>query len=147
AIALQVEPPAEVILTNYSTVFTFYFGGTAWIGGRQVLLLGLPLIQTLTISQLEAYIFRELAQRNMRLGIWVDRTMVAIQTAATSLGALTRPFEWYGRLFSKAALPGFRQDEAHADALAAATYGADTLIDALSASVRIGRVAIDYVVY
>lgn len=112
-------------------------------GRRRVMVLGLPLMQVMTVSQMRAVLAHEFGHYHggdTRLGPWIYRTRETIERTLSGLSrqsaALQLPFLWYGRLFLRVTQSVSRQQELAADALAARTVGARPMIDGLRTLAR-----------
>jgi Zn-dependent protease with chaperone function len=115
-------------------------------GGRSYLVIGLPLLQAVTPTELRAVLAHELAhlsRRHGRIGVWIYRIRTTWDQLLSSLeeerkwtGAFRRFFEWYVPRFNAHTFPLMRAHEFEADRLAADAVGADALGQAL------GRLAI-----
>ena len=106
-------------------------------GRRRVMVLGLPLIQVLTVSELEAAVAHELghyAGGDTRQA-WVYRTREKIARALTTLRGgwrlLRLPFVLYARLFMYVTQAASRRQEYAADRLAARIVGAQPVASML----------------
>ena len=106
-------------------------------GRRRVMVVGLPLIQVLTVSELEAVIAHEFghyAGGDTRQA-WVYRTREKIGRTLATLRRgwrlLRLPFLLYGRLFMRVTQAVSRRQEFVADQLAARIVGAQPLASAL----------------
>ena len=133
--------PAEVYVTPDMNA------GVLQRGRRRVMVLGLPLMQVLTVNEMRAVLAHEFGHYHggdTRLGPWIYRTREAIErairNASRSSGLLQLPFLWYGRLFMRVTQAVSRQQELAADALAARTFGSRSMIGGLRALAR-GSVA------
>lgn len=129
------EPmPAEVYITPEMNA------GVLQRGSSRVMVLGLPLMQVMTVSQMRAVIAHEFGHYHggdTKLGPWVYRTR---ETIGRTIGGLSRqssilqlPFVWYGTLFLRVSQAVSRRQEFAADELAARTFGARSMIDGLRA--------------
>ncbi len=114
---------------------------------RRVMVLGLPLMQVLTVNEMRAVLAHEFGHYHggdTRLGPWIYRTREAIerivQNASRQSAVLQLPFLWYGRMFMRITQAVSRRQELTADALAARTFGAASMIGGLRALAR-GSVA------
>ncbi|TMF18920.1 MAG: hypothetical protein E6I31_14475 [Chloroflexi bacterium] len=104
------EPmPHEVYLVPDVNAGVRERGGLMGIGGRRVMLLGLPLLTVLTISQMRAVLAHEFGHYHggdTRIAPWVYRTREAIirtiRHLSGSSSVLHLPFVWYGNLFLRA---------------------------------------------
>ena len=130
--------PAEVYLVNDVNAWVTARGGFMGFGSRRVMGLGLPLLQTLGVSELRAVLAHEFGHYqggDTRLGPWVYKTRAAIGRTLRGLGAhssmLQKPFVWYGNMFLRVSHAISRRQELTADQLAARLYGAQPLAHAL----------------
>jgi Zn-dependent protease with chaperone function len=109
---------------------------------RNVLLLGLPLLESLTPVQLRAVIGHELghlSRQHSRLSIWIyrvrqtwDRLLEQLESRGSRLAFLfTGFFRWYSPHFSAASFVLVRADEFVADACAARVAGTVAAREAL----------------
>jgi heat shock protein HtpX len=138
------EPmPAEVYITPEMNA------GVLQRGRRRVMVLGLPLMQIMSVSQMRAVLAHEFGHYHSgdtRLGPWVYRTRETIERTLRTVsrqGALLQlPFLWYGRLFLRVSQGVSRQQEFAADQLAARTVGAKPMIDGLR-NLAQGAIAFD----
>src|SRR3984893_15487470 len=127
------EPmPAEVYLTPEMNA------GVLQRRRRRVMVLGLPLMQIMSVSQMRAVLAHEFGHYHggdRRLGPWVYRTRETIERTLRTVspqGALLQlPSLLYGRLFLRVSQGVSRQQEFAADQLAARTVGAKPMIDGL----------------
>lgn len=139
------EPmPKEVYLTAEVNAAVFQRGGFLGIGGRRVMMVGLPLLQALNVAEFEGVLVHEFGHYyggDTRLGPWIYRTREAIGRTIQNLrgrAALQIPFRAYGRQFLKVTQAISRQQEFAADALAARTVGAGSMISGLKRVHRAG---------
>lgn len=129
------EPmPHEVYLVPDVNAGVRERGGFMGFRGRRVMLLGLPLLQVLTISEMRAVLAHEFGHyhgSDTRLAPWIYKTREAIirtvQQLSGSNSVLHLPFVWYGRMFLRVTQAISRRQEFEADALAARTVGARPL--------------------
>lgn len=127
------EPmPAEVYITPEMNA------GVLQRGRRRVMVIGLPLMQVMSVSEMRAVLAHEFGHYHggdTKLGPWVYRTRETIERTLRTVsrqGALLQlPFLWYGRLFLRVSQAVSRQQEFAADLLAARTMGAKPMIDGL----------------
>jgi Zn-dependent protease with chaperone function len=140
-VARQVgEPmPAEVYLVPDVNAAVSERGGRLGLGGSRVMVVGLPLLQVLCVSELRAVLAHEFGHYyggDARLAAWVYRTRVAVgrtQDLSRYRDLLHLPFSLYRKLFMRVTNSISRRQEFAADALAARTVGARAMIGALSA--------------
>ena len=130
--------PREVFLVPQLNAWVAQRGGVMGFGSRRVMGLGLPLLEALSVRQLEAVLAHEFGHYHggdTRLGPWVYVTRVAIGRSIAQLerqgSALAKPFEWYGRAFLRITHAVSRRQEFTADELAARAVGAAAQRDAL----------------
>jgi Zn-dependent protease with chaperone function len=126
--------PAEVYITPEMNA------GVLQRGRRRVMVLGLPLMQILSVPQMRAVIAHEFGHYHggdTRLGPWIYRTRETIERtlrlASRQSALLQLPFLWYGRMFLKVTQAVSRRQELVADELAARTVGARPMIEGLRA--------------
>ena len=138
------EMPAEVYLLNEVNAWVSQRGGIMGFGGRRVMGLGLPLMQTTTVSQFRAILAHEFGHYHggdTKLGPWIYKTRLAIARTLQSLdndGIIHKPFAWYGNFFMRVTQAISRAQELAADRLAAQVAGARSMIDALVSVERAG---------
>lgn len=132
------EMPAEVYLTPEVNAWVAQRGGVMGFGSRRVMGLGLPLLQLLRVTQLQAVLTHEFGHYyggDTRLGPWIYKTRAAIGRTLQNLSGrsslLQTPFLWYGNLALRITHGVSRQQEFAADALAARTVGSRPLAEAL----------------
>jgi heat shock protein HtpX len=131
--------PAEVYLVRDMNAFVSQRGGLMGFGSRRIMGLGLPLLQALDVTQLEAVLAHEFGHYHggdVKLGPWIYKTRNAIVRTVQALAeggssVLRKPFEWYGLLFLRITQAISRQQEYAADALAARVVGARPLGEGL----------------
>jgi Zn-dependent protease with chaperone function len=138
ASATKQEMPAEVYLVGDMNAWVAHRGGTMGMGAQRVMGLGLPLLQTLTVSELRAVLAHEFGHYHggdTKLGRFVYQTRAAIGRTLANLGEhgsiLQLPFLWYGRLFLRVSHAVSRRQELAADQLAAQVAGARPLAEGL----------------
>lgn len=144
--ATKQAMPDEVYLVPEINAFVAQRGGVMGFGSRRVMGIGLPLLETLTVTELCAVIAHEFGHYeggDTKLGPWIYKTRASITRTLQSLarhsgGILQKPFEWYGIGFARLTLAISRRQEFVADELAARTYGADSLERALMGLERSG---------
>ncbi len=98
--AVGESMPEEVYVTPEMNA------GVLQRGRRRVMVLGLPLMQVMTTSQMRAVLAHEFGHYyggDTRLGPWIYRTRETIERTLSGLSRtssfLQLPFLWYGRLF------------------------------------------------
>jgi heat shock protein HtpX len=129
--------PAEVYVTPEMNAGVFQRGR------RRVMVLGLPLMQIMSVAQMRAVIAHEFGHYHggdTRLGPWIYRTREAIERALSfssrQSALLQLPFLLYGRLFMRVTQAISRRQELTADELAARTVGAKPMINGLRSLTR-----------
>ena len=129
------QVPAEVYLVNDVSATVTSRGGFAGFGTRRVLLLGLPLMEAVSVQELKALLAHEFGHSHdgtVRLGRWIHRVRTAVVTSMPPpQSAAASVFAWYGNLFLRATQDAARCQELVADAVAARLVGANALISAL----------------
>ena len=138
--AVGESMPAEVFVTPEMNA------GVLQRRRRRVMVLGLPLMQVLTVNQMRAVLAHEFGHYHggdTRLGPFIYRTREAIErviTRSRQSAILQLPFVLYGRVFLRVTQAVSRRQELTADALAAKTFGAQAMTEGLRALAR-GSVA------
>jgi heat shock protein HtpX len=133
----QQAMPKHVFLVPEMNAFVANRGGLMGFGSRRLMGIGLPLMQVLTVSQLEAVLAHEFGHYHggdTKLGPWVYKTRAAIGRTLQHLGSdgfLHLPFQWYGNLFLRVTYAVSRAQEFAADRLAASCVGARALTEGL----------------
>lgn len=132
--------PAEVYLVPDVNAAVTQRGGFGGAHARRIMLIGLPLVQVLTVAELRAVLAHEFGHYHggdTRLGPWVYRTREAIGRTLERVGRhsrmLRKPFQWYGLLFLRVTQAVSRRQEFAADELAARVVGAGPMISGLRA--------------
>jgi Zn-dependent protease with chaperone function len=150
--------PRETYLVSDVNAWVSQRGGFMGIGSRRVMGLGLPLLQVLTTSQLEAVLAHEFGHYHggdTRLGPLIYKTRAAIgrtlQSLATDpregfsmISLIQAPFRWYGTMYLRVTLAISRAQEFAADRLAARTIGSAALIEGLRTVHRVAGASNHY---
>jgi Zn-dependent protease with chaperone function len=133
--------PAEVYLIPQVNAWVAQRGGVLGFGGRRVMAIGLPVLHTLTVSELRAVLAHEFGHfhgGDTSLGVFIYQTRAAIQrtvqglaAAEGRLSALSGPFVAYGTMFLRVTQKISRAQEAEADELAARVAGPTPLAEGL----------------
>ena len=138
ASATKQEMPAEVYLVGDMNAWVAHRGGLMGLGAHGIMGLGLPLLQTLSVSELRAVLAHEFGHYHggdTKLGRFVYVTRAAIGRTLENLGRhgsiLQLPFIWYGNLFLRVSHAVSRSQELAADQLAARVVGARPLAEGL----------------
>jgi Zn-dependent protease with chaperone function len=114
---------------------------------------GLPLLQELTVSQLQGVLAHEFGHYHggdVKLGPWIHKTRAAIgrivlmlaDSGSVVLQIAHLPFVWYGEFFLRFTQAISRNQELAADSLAAQTVGRECFFSGLKA-VHAGGVAFE----
>jgi heat shock protein HtpX len=130
------EMPAHVYLVSDVNAFVTQRGGVMGIGGRRVMGIGLPLMQSLTVQELRAVVAHEFGHYHagdVKIGPWIHKTRAAIGRTIQRLSnsILQRIFVAYANLFLRTTLAVSRRQEFIADEVAANTAGATSMASAL----------------
>lgn len=143
--------PAHVYLDHDVNAAVTEAGGFLGMGSRKVLIVGLPLMATLTEAELKAVIAHEFGHyvgQDTKFGAWTWRTRAAVFRTLELLRdeddesiwskVISKPFEWYAKLFLRLTTAVSRRQEFAADEVAARVAGRDAHVSALR---RIHRLA------
>ncbi len=138
--AVRQAMPSEVYLIPQVNAWVAQRGGAMGFGSRRVMGLGLPLLQILKVSELQAVLAHEFGHfsgGDTGLGPWVYKTRVAIgrtlQNLSSHRSLLFYPFLWYGKLFMRISQAVSRRQEFAADELASRAVGSQPLMEGLKA--------------
>ena len=129
--------PAEVYLIPDVNAWVSQRGGIMGFGSRRVVGIGLPLLETLTVSQLKAVIAHEFGhyyRGDTKLGPWVYKTRGSIIRTVVSLkrhSVLRLPFVSYGKMFLRITQGISRCQEYSADEVASKIAGSQNMMTAL----------------
>jgi heat shock protein HtpX len=150
AAATGQSEPADVYLLNEVNAWVTHRGGSMGFGSRQVMGIGLPLMQALSVSEFKAIVAHEFghySSGDVKLGPWIYKTRAAIgRTIAGVHGTfIEAPFLWYGRQFLKLTHAVSRQQEFIADQVAARIAGTPDLAGALRRVTAVAPVFSSYV--
>lgn len=136
--AVGQSMPAEVYLIPEVNAWVGQRGGFMGIGSRRIMGLGLPLLETLNVSQLEAVLVHEFGhyyRGDTRLGPWVYKTRNSLIRTVNSLrrhsSVLRSPFLAYGKMYLRVTQAVSRQQEYCADELSARMAGSENAMSAL----------------
>lgn len=130
--------PAEVYLVNDVNAFVTSRGGLMGFASRRVMGIGLPLLQAVSVQELEAILAHEFGHYHggdVALGPWIYKTRAAIGRTIGQLEehVLQFIFVWYGNLFLRITHAVSRNQEFVADEVAARAAGAGVMISGLRA--------------
>jgi Zn-dependent protease with chaperone function len=137
--AMRRPMPDAVYLTYGPNAGIGSAGGFAGIGSRSYVVVGLPLMAAMTISEFRAVIAHEFGHHvagDTRLAPIVYRTRERIVSTISNLRGsgwrlMHLPFLWYGRMYMRVTQSVSRRQELAADAIAARIAGAGALATAL----------------
>ena len=150
AAALNEPLPREVYLVGQVNAFVADRGGMMGIGSRRVMGIGLPLLSSLTVSEMRAVLAHEFAHYysgDTRMGPWVYKTQSAMIRAFRNIGSLgelgriaalqfmhmvvTAILRWYFIFFLRVINFVSRRKEYRADELASLVAGGEPLVRGL----------------
>jgi len=152
AVATGEAMPAHVYVVNDVNAFVTQRGGIMGLGSRRVMGLGMPLLRTLTVSELRAVVAHEMGHfygGDTKLGPWIYKTRGAMVRTVVNLskagaeagsvheliplmfGAIRAPFLWLAKGFLRVSQAVSRAQEYSADGVAVRTEGAPALINGL----------------
>lgn len=151
AAATRQAMPDEVYVTGEVNAWVAHRGGAMGVGTRRVMGLGLPLMQTLTLSQFRSVLAHEFGHYvagDTKLAPLVYKTREAIwrtiENVSKSSGLLHKPFLWYGNFYLRVTQAISRTQELNADSLAARVAGGRNAAAALES---VHRTSLAYEVY
>ncbi|MEQ1829035.1 MAG: M48 family metallopeptidase, partial [Pirellula sp.] len=139
--ATQQSMPVEVYAVPEMNAWVANRGGVMGFGSRRIMGLGVPLMQVLSNQQFRGVLAHEFGHYHAgdtKLGPWIYVTRSAIIRTVVNLlqngsSILSKPFEWYLKLFLWITQKVSRTQEFTADALAAQTVGPEAMSSALKA--------------
>jgi Zn-dependent protease with chaperone function len=150
ATSLNEPIPREVYLVGQVNAFVADRGGIMGIGSRRVMGIGLPLLSSLTISEMRAVLAHEFAHYyggDTKMGPWVYKTQSAMIRAFRNIGSLgqlgriaalqfmnmvvTFILKWYFIFFLRVINFVSRKKEYRADELACLVAGSEPLVQGL----------------
>ena len=159
AAALSEPVPRDVYLIGDANAFVADRGGIMGFGGRRIMGLGLPLLSTMTVSQVRAVLAHEFAHYysgDTSLGPWVYRTKASFVRIFENVGTVgelariavlgtmylfvTMLLNWYFVSFLRICNFVSRRQEYRADELACLVAGRQNLVDGLHAMHRVAAV-------
>ena len=150
AAALDEPLPREVYLVGQVNAFVADRGGIMGFGSRRVMGIGLPLLSSLTVSEIRAVLAHEFAHYyggDTKMGPWLYKTQSAMIRAFRNIGSVRRfgripalqlvnlvatfILKWYFILFLRVINFVSRRQEYRADELACLVAGAEPLVQGL----------------
>ncbi len=159
ASALSESVPRDVYLIGEANAFVADRGGIVGLGSRRIMGLGLPLLSTMTVSQIRAVLAHEFAHYyggDTSVGPWVYRTKASFVRVFENVGSVgklarvavlgvmyvvvTTLLKWYFVGFLRISNFVSRRQEYRADELACLLAGRRNLIDGLQALHRAAAV-------
>jgi heat shock protein HtpX len=148
--ALNEPLPREVYLVGQANAFVADRGGIMGFGSRRVMGIGLPLLSSLTISEMRAVLAHEFAHYyggDTKMGPWVYKTQTAMIRTVRNIGSMgyigrvavmqlmrlvaTFLLKWYFVFFLRVVNFVSRRQEYRADELACLVGGAEPLAQGL----------------
>jgi heat shock protein HtpX len=138
AAATDSAMPEDVYLAPDVNAGVAHVGGFVGIGARPIMIIGLPLIAVLSVSELRGVIAHEFGHYvggETKLAPLIYRTRDAIGRTVFGLANSTQgfqqllsfPFLWYGRLYLRATQAVSRRQELDADRMAARIAGGTSM--------------------
>lgn len=159
AAVLSEPAPSDVYLIGDANAFVADRGGIMGFGSRRIMGLGLPLLSTMTVSQVRAVLAHEFAHYyggDTSVGPWVYRTKESFVRVFENVGSVrplariavlgvmytfvTMLLKWYFVGFLRFSNFVSRRQEYRADELACVVAGRQNLIDGLQAMHRAAAV-------
>jgi Zn-dependent protease with chaperone function len=143
ATRMNTRMPAHVYVIPDVNAFVAEVSGFMGFGTTRVMGIGLGLLAVDDVSELKATIAHEFGHftgGDTVLGGLVYRTRAAIGQVLTTLGTgfLTRPFEWYAKVYLRVSFAVSRHQELQADRAGIAIAGRAAHVDGLRAESRAG---------
>lgn len=134
--AVNQRPPKEVYLIPNVNAWVGESGGIMGIGSRRIMGIGMPLLQTLSVSEFRAVLAHEFGHYyggDTKLTPWIYKTRTSIARTIQSLeeGILHIVFQVYGKLFLRITHAISRYQEYVADEVAARVESAQALASGL----------------
>jgi heat shock protein HtpX len=150
AAALDEPLPREVYLVGQVNAFVADRGGIMGFGSRRVMGIGLPLLSSLTVSEIRAVLAHEFAHYyggDTKMGPWLYKTQSAMIRAFRNIGSVGRfgriaalqlmnlvatfILKWYFIFFLRVINFVSRRQEYRADELACLVAGAEPFVEGL----------------
>lgn len=133
---IKQAPPREVYLVADANAWVAERGGIMGIGSRRVMGIGMPLLQTLSVSEFRAVLAHEFGHYyggDTKLAPWIYKTRTAIIRTLQSLddGIIHILFQLYGKLFLRVTHAISRYQEYVADKVAASIESSQALSSGL----------------
>jgi Zn-dependent protease with chaperone function len=146
---LRQRIPDDVYLSAEANVGVTEQGGGAGRRSRRVMVIGLPMMQVLSVDEFRAMIAHEFghyASHDLKLGPWIHRTRKALARAESGLqeSFISVPFEWYSSVFLRLTFLISRRQEIVADEISVRVAGRDAAASALR---RVNAVGPAYQLY
>lgn len=136
--AMRQKMPEEVYLINEVNAGVSQRGGFMGFGRKRFMFIGLPLLQSITISQLRAIIVHEFGHYcagDVKLGPWVYSTRATLERTLLQLEVNSKflqvPFRWYAMMFFLITNAVSRHEEYAADRLSALIAGSEAAVAGL----------------
>jgi len=135
---LNQKMPVEVYFIPDVNAWVAERGGLMGFGSRRVMGLGAPLLQILSVTELQGVLAHEFGHYyggDTKLGPWIYKTRSTIERTLQGLAGhstfIQKPFIAYGNLFLRVTHAISRRQEFKADELAAGYTGRNSMISAL----------------
>lgn len=148
---LDQQMPVDVYLIPDVDAWVSERGGLMGFGSRRVMGLGVPLLQVLSVTELQGVLAHEFGHYyggDTKLGPWIYKTRSTIERTLHGLAGNSRfiqaPFVAYGNLFLRVTHAISRRQEFRADELAAGYAGRDPMMSALRKIFTASRVYQEY---
>ena len=126
------EVPERIYLSSDMNAGAGQHGGLLGLGGRRYMLVGLPLLDVLTVNQLRGVVAHEFGHfhsGDARLLPWFTRTYDALERTVDTLHEVKsvwrRPFTWYFEFYLRRSASVRREQEFVADELSAQVVGSE----------------------
>ncbi len=131
------EMPTEVYIIPDLNAAVSQMGRTSLYKNRRIMVIGLPLLKVLTVSQFRAVLAHEFGHYcggDIKLGPWIFKTRATIISTLWGLRGLSilqLPYRGYAMMFLRITQSVSRQQELSADAVAAHITDPQTMANAL----------------
>jgi heat shock protein HtpX len=135
---MKKKPPTEAYLNFSVNAGVSEHGGILGMGRHRSIIIGVPLLSGLNVSEFKAVLAHELGHYGglLRIGQAINKTRfhveASINVVKENSGILHLPFVVYRKFFLKVTKGLFRTQELYADYIASKYLGADTVINTLN---------------
>lgn len=127
--------PQDVFVDTDMNAAVSHWGGRLGLLQRRVLVVGMPLLQLLTVAEFAAVVaheFGHFAGGHTGIAAWAYRVRASIASVGKQYPRLNFLFQAYGRMFLRVTRTLSRQQEIEADRFAARLMGSGPLASALA---------------